>query len=562
MGILLSFIMLLLRKISLNAIYSQVLQKIPVNDDQIHQVMKVSKNLNEYQLRNLTFVLTNWYKARCGRDGQISTLESHIEPALPTMTTKTFDSILKSLILLYKSGYKKFSRQFLTKILSKFSEHSDIDQKILLGSDLSKLALLYKSSKIKILEDFSVLINTDLFHSSTLPQFFHLLQIFNNFYNCEFFVDLEIEEFLEACEVRIQKDLPKMSIKEKFECLQHLIVCSSKSEDLLKKIEVDVFGSLSQIPIGDFSNFYKYYKKRNLHDYHYLINNVHKPLFEDFMKRSQQMHPKALTSYLTTWKQVSSFQGLYCEKSIMDKLQVLIETQKQSGNDRAVFDQTLHSILSLSNFTGFSESKKIADNVVKVFENSVKDIYEPTLVALAYQFSLHPGISLTFWNSFNQVFEKVHKKIEKKGYLYGIYLNLYLQDLEAYKVVKGNFDLHLDGIRESWKNFREDDLKISEKSSFHSKVENELKKMNLDPVCEYYDNYFIDLALVKEKIAIEILGPGHYVYPYGILNGKTQNRKRNLELLGWKYVEIPFNYNKTGLSAVKKTILSKIPLDS
>lgn len=533
-----------------------------INDAEINQIFREIKNINEIDITKLSYVLSNWYKSRQGHEEAISKLETLIERNLSTMSPKNFYSIVKNLVYLYKNHYKRFNKEFLISVLAKFSELKDPNEKILIGSELSKLALLYKNTEINILEVYSNLLEPDTVASSSLTEFLQILQVFNNIYQCKFFSPIETEEFLEVCEVRIEKDLENMRTKAKFECLLHLIICSSKSEDLLKKLEIGVFSSLSNIDIGDFPKFFKYYQKRNLHDYQYLINYVYKPLFGDFMARIEQLHPKLLTSYLTTWKQVSSFQGLYCEKSVIGKLKVLIKKYIDFDKDYSVNKQTLHSILSLSNFTGFSENREIAEIIVKTFENSVRTIYEPSLISLAYELSLHPGISIQFWKGFNDVFPQAFKKIEKKGYLYGIYLNLSLQDPQAYKILKDNFEENLEEIKKSWVEFREMDLGNSVKSKFHGTVEKEIQKLGLTPVSEFYDNYFIDLALTKEKIAFEILGPGHYVYPYGTLNGKTLNKKRNLEKMGWKYVEIPFHLNKIGLFSVKKTIESVLPFTS
>lgn len=63
-------------------------------------------------------------------------------------------------------------------------------------------------------------------------------------------------------------------------------------------------------------------------------------------------------------------------------------------------------------------------------------------------------------------------------------------------------------------------------------MEEILAANNLPYEREYYDDYYIDLAIPSLKLAIEIQGPTHYVYPRSCLNGRTLNKIRNLKKKG------------------------------
>lgn len=92
--------------------------------------------------------------------------------------------------------------------------------------------------------------------------------------------------------------------------------------------------------------------------------------------------------------------------------------------------------------------------------------------------------------------------------------------------------------RQYWLEFTTKGLQTQ--TGFHNEVADIVKGLGLECEIEYCDHYSIDVALVKEKIAIEVDGPAHFALNTLRPLGRTILKWRGLSGLGWSVMSVPF----------------------
>ena len=144
--------------------------------------------------------------------------------------------------------------------------------------------------------------------------------------------------------------------------------------------------------------------------------------------------------------------------------------------------------------------------------------------------------------------------------MYAIYLNLSLQNPEAYEIIAPKLKDHLKNLKNLSEKEKKAEVNLRESSQLQKNVVNVLNKLKIDNFVEYFDEYFIDVAVPSLKIAFEIQGPGHFIFPARSLNGQTLNKMKNLEKMGWNYVALPFFKLRPTDKQLESLIRSSIPL--
>ena len=71
-------------------------------------------------------------------------------------------------------------------------------------------------------------------------------------------------------------------------------------------------------------------------------------------------------------------------------------------------------------------------------------------------------------------------------------------------------------------------------------VKNEILKRNLKPILARSLFYEVDICISSIKLAFEICGFPHCVWPAGNINGLTTEKLNVIQKIGWKLVLIEF----------------------
>jgi hypothetical protein len=166
------------------------------------------------------------------------------------------------------------------------------------------------------------------------------------------------------------------------------------------------------------------------------------------------------------------------------------------------------------------------------------------LVRLAAGFAKGQHFNERFWKVFVEEIQTIVKEKELHLYLYAVLLTLKFAAPGLHQACFRCTELATayPGITVKWKNERFQDISTSSQSWLHKRLETYFQQRGLAYESEHFDEYYIDLALVKQKVALEICGPYHYVLPGLTLSGKTQAKKYVLEQLGWRVAIVPFFY--------------------
>ena len=525
----------------------------------MNELLLVSNKYMDQDLYKFSYIIANWYKKQKNREPAVNEMERLVIEQVPTMKLNLFVKVVKNFNHLATQHYQ-ISKALLDCFITKLQKLENLQDQILATAEIFNLGKFIKQYEFNVKDHVSLLLSEKNIKELPKANLFQLMEIFSSLFENSILEPIELEELQDFFELRIEKEIESLTHVEIRETLAFLITTKSKSDIILRQIESLFFSDIKKTSINLFPKILKLYEQRRLGDYHYIMNSVYKHIFNDFMDRATQLDSKSLNSYLSTWKMVGKSQGVYSEAIIYEKFKELIEKHKRFEADDHVGQGVILAIFSMSNFIGFIKMREIAEMAIEVLKPSFKYLDDAKLVALAYDISLNPRLCKEFWVVYNDRMDHLMKNFNRKAYLYGIHLNLSLNDIESYEIIKENTFKHMAILIESWKGIRSRDLALSSKTKFQYKIEKELRDLKISYCSEYFCEYYIDIAIPSKKIAFEILGPGHYIFPDSIINGKTKLKKNNLEKLGWKYAMIPFYSNKSSTNELRSIILSAFPL--
>jgi very-short-patch-repair endonuclease len=181
-------------------------------------------------------------------------------------------------------------------------------------------------------------------------------------------------------------------------------------------------------------------------------------------------------------------------------------------------------------------------------------------ITLSVYYSRLKESPFKFWKIFQSRAKEIYNgKIENYSKLHNALLNLKLNSPEIYNKIIGTFNLNmLEKAENEWKKYRKSEVKKDYKTNIQKMAEEVLDEIKMEYVAEYYDEYNIDLAIVEKKVAFELCGPSHYIWPSMKLNGKSAQKVNNLQKKGWKVCLIKFAYGPREVvcEEVRKNILS------
>lgn len=365
------------------------------------------------------------------------------------------------------------------------------------------------------------------------------------------------EVFEQILYQKMQKNSP--SIINLYFIIKGFVLADKGTEDFLRDLESRFFPNLDQITDDILIELVSFYHRRILHNHVYILNDIYRHIYESFIQRFEKMNHYNQSTFIGTYWYKSNYYGMYHDDKLKNKIIDCLGT--------GLKDLKTHqrSRLVLNFLSYLNHSRSLDANTVQLLYDTIKSdlkIVNPYwIISLGLYFSRSPDTPAEFWYYHKEIYSKILSSTKLLTILYSTQLNLRLQNPEHYKIISEAIEPLLDKITELWRKKRASDIYSSSPTHYHLVVQKVLKEMKIEYIEEYFFEYFIDIALPKYKICYEILGPGHYLFPSRELNGRTYNKKINLERLGWRYYDIGFFKQRSSSKYVKKFILDTIPLD-
>ena len=475
--------------------------------------------------------------------------------------------ILSNMQYLKRLHYNKYPSEFLQNLLSRLK---NIDQKILSIQNLNLLSSFIQNFKDNFIEYEalfqSCIAKINVFELDIKDQML-VLKILSELAEKDKHFDFDYTEgksIYSVMEEIFNKSIDDKSINTtKIHMILKLFITSDRgSEDFFRKMENIVFSNLHDLSDKDIITMPSYYYKRILHDHKYIVLTIYKSLYEEFLNRIDNLNLHGIAFFLHFYWHKSHFYGMYCDEKLTNKLVLIINdtNRMKKENQREINSFLVNSLAYIENARQLDkDTLDLIYNAIKLNFQSMSAIEK---LNVGVYFSRSPYSPLEFWSIFkNSILEIQELKSIRLGILYSISLTLKLRFPEKYEIIKENMEPFIPKFRESWKIDRDVDVSKTDSSHLHNLFKMELEKLGVEYACEFYDEYYLDIALKKYKICYEILGPGHYLFESRLLNGRTYNRKCNLEKLGWTYYIFPFYKTRPTNWLINNFIRGTLPLD-
>ena len=354
-------------------------------------------------------------------------------------------------------------------------------------------------------------------------------------------------------------NLDQIGTKNEFFLLKCFVVNQRGQENFIRKLEQKVFkelGELEDKDIADVAGFYS--TARKLHNSQYMINDIFKPLYLELVKRFDTIDTLAKSTFLLNYWRNSTFFGMFCDGSLPDKLKNMLNQKKYFST----LDPKSRNFLIVNTISYLSHARQLDDEtmnkLIQLLNQFPNDFNENSYCVIMIYISKHSSIDLFFLSRFVKLFPLLIQDAHNYPALYLIYLNLKHRHAGIFHLTETCYTSNTLFILEKhWKEQKQLDINQSSPSQPHKELIKLLQKMNIEHFSEYYDEYFIDIAIIKYKICIEISGPGHFLFPALIPNGRTYNKQQILQSKGWQYYSFPYYLKNSA-----KTFLSQIiPLE-
>ena len=330
-------------------------------------------------------------------------------------------------------------------------------------------------------------------------------------------------------------------------------------EDLIRKLETRLSENLNRVDLKVLSQIPNIYSKRILFNQNYIVDNIYKPLYDEVISRFDHFDSKTCSYFLFNYWRNSGLHGLYCDGRLRDKLFTKMK-------DFEFFDSTdpiTRSFLIQNILSYLSHARQLDDECIKsiiLLEKRFRKELSPKFyLRIVTYLSRSRYIDEEILNIFILNFPQFLKDSENNKNLYLIYLNFkHLMPPTFSHILNLYTDTMIKTLRESRFNGRQ---YINSPTQIHSEIIGYLEQYKKNYEIEYFDEYFFDIAFPKEKVCIEILGPGHYIYPSFILNGRTKNKIDIIEKMGWKYHIYPFTSHRVIKNSVKGFLNVVLPFN-
>lgn len=393
---------------------------------------------------------------------------------------------------------------------------------------------------------------------STLCEVLSKIGMQNKYFDVMYNDDFSIYKVIEN---KVKNNINRMQNDTLFKVLKCLVINDRGDEDLIRQLEKRVFDNLKEFSDKELADIPYFYHKRVLFPYNYLIENIYKKTYEEFTNRFESVNPLSKSLFLINYWKNSTFHGMYCDNQLTKKIKKELFAGKYESV--GILKTRQHAYSTCLSYMAHARQLDL-DTIDYYVEKSKKNknrFGQNFFLRSAIYLSRYPGVNPEFWQIFKDKF-KASAGFADYASLYCIWLNCKLRDPVASEIVKDVFTpSFVEKINKEWRIHRNNDIKSGESSHVHREIVVILQKLKVDFVTEHYDEYFIDLAIPDIKVGIEIVGPGHYLFPQFILNGKSENKKITLEKLGWKMYYYSFFHYSDHNIGVKDFVHSILPLD-
>lgn len=350
------------------------------------------------------------------------------------------------------------------------------------------------------------------------------------------------KEFFDVwADILLEKSqLNLLSIEEAASSLRPFVVLDRGNEELLNKLEAVVFSDLKHLSFQTFNSLFYVYHKRIKFDHSYMINYIWGNLTKEVVRRNYSIPVEYFSGILVRLLAGSKDYGIYCDKETSKFLVDKIYDpwiQNASPKLKCKYYTTLLAYLTHAAYDLELTYFKDIDNYYTQYMRSddSEGITNYALHAIRRQL-----LDSSFWDLFVERWGEIRKDETEILKFYILLTSLKLTSPEVYGRLEEEYNVEEDRIRYA-EEYKKNHTQSNFKSAyFQNKVEEILKQNNIEFETEYFDEFYIDIALPQQKLAFELNGPLHYVLPSSNLNGKSEFRCILLRKLGWRVVNISF----------------------
>lgn len=332
-------------------------------------------------------------------------------------------------------------------------------------------------------------------------------------------------------------------IPEWYNILRVYILGDKGSEDFRRSLESLVFQRLAALPLHTLVDLPFIYKDRMSFDYNYIMSKITEPYVQEVVRRFSLLDARqvGLICYRLWWS-LGKY-GVYYSAELTDKL-------VQRANDKtwlahtAPRDQVYFAsnvLIYLCN-VGLPLGPAFTDRLLDLLLENRKYLDAKQVAQLSHAVARLHYAREDFWSLVTAHIPTILQDEKQSGYLYSSLLQLRFAQPSLHSRLMSVPDMQTcyPSISAGWKQQRAKDLTLSKESFQTKQVEAFLTARNIKYQAEYFDEYYIDVAIPELKLALEVCGTMHYIMPMKVLNGKTLAKKYVLEQLGWQVIIIPF----------------------
>jgi hypothetical protein len=397
-----------------------------------------------------------------------------------------------------------------------------------------------------------------------------LLALFQADKQTQVLIEDGVEVFEAVAQVVIkQLAANEVTVEDAYSLLRVYINMDRGTEDFLRVLEAKVIGELSQLAEDKFTNLIYLYKNRIVFDVVYIHNSILKPFHDELIRRiNAGMSPEKMHRCIHNFSTCPIRYGVYCEPTLVSAIKAKVsDAAFLEQMDREHLGYFLSTIMTfLSNISYFSDSELMLLMADKAASSAIGDLH---LLSFTASFVKHCLYHQGFWDLFIRRFPEILRNVHELNYVFTIMLamkELHEQmpnGADVYKQLLAcpEYQDSQDRITAAWRTSRDQDLLLSKSGFMHSNIAIKLQEAGIHCVSEYYDNYYIDLAIPDRKLAIEFCGPSHFLMPANQMTGKTYHKHMILEKQGWKVIVLSFHERKLGSDEqLLQLIQTEVPL--